>query len=606
MTDPWSTTTPWLGKLVAKHYEIEALIGQGEASEVYRVRDVRYRHALALKLYSGVQDVEQVARHIERELDVLSGCRNPHLVRFYDVVQPDARSLGVIMDLVHGQTLEAYVSQRGALTWRVALRILRQLANALMELHMQQIAHLDLKPANVMIEELPSGEPFVHVLDFGSARSAEQAGLTRRSLSPSPYLSPEHVESSSQGPRSDLYSMGGLLHLMLTGRPPFEAQGLMPLIKAHTQGPRPELAGPLEGDPSPTLRAELRALLHALMAISPSDRLGDAQTLIGQIDGLMRSPEAQLEVDAEAHELFTRSLAQEVSECLSETLDEESMSQAGATLVDGAPLLQLRGQGLWSEPFEERAAPYEVAVSFETQRAALCFERGLELRGFLPEHATWNAAQRDKPKALELPEAISAACASEDLIVLGTAEGNLWRLWMTSDPRPDVWARLGAPHGLPISAVVADASRELAFAQTADGRLFGVQTSSGQWRQVRQLDEPALGMAYHGRSGALALTDARGRLTLLDAHQPASLPQRVELGQIANRVCYSPDGYLLVLAQRETLSVRPCASAQHVLASLARPAGELLAMGFSREGHLMGLIAHQDHLRWRVLWSISP
>lgn len=590
------TTDPWIGEIIERRYEVETLLWRGELSCVYRVRDIRYKHRLALKLYSAIEDEPKIIEQIERELDLLGHCRSPHLVRFYEIVQPASHSVGIIMDLVHGQSLGAYLDQHGPMPAKQALRLIRQLANALLELHLSQVMHLNLKPSNIMIELLPSGEPFLHLLDFSSARSMETLHRTRRSLPITAYTSPEHAAPETLDGRSDLYSVGALLYLMLTNSPPFSALRAFELFEAHRSAPRPKLPSTLP-DVDRALHKELEALIHHLMSAAPLLRLQDARELISRIDGALQQLRSSAELGAlDDQLLFTRSLAQELSEGLSETIDEDLQRT-----LDGTQLLAGRGMGLWSEVFIERSLPYEVAVSFETQSAAMCFEEHLELRHFLPEQLIGNTNSPQSP--VRLPEQVTSSTACGDLILLGTERGNIWRMWMINEPRVDVWASLDAEMALPVTCMTSDHESQYYLAQTAQGRLHIYTPQTSQWRAWRQL-EPALVMSYHGRSGKLALLTHDKQLLIMGVASLQEPILQTPMPEAKASLCYSPDGYLIVVDMGDRLSVQLTQSPDRTITSLERPDGVILSMGFNRAGQLMGLISHKKRLSWRALWKV--
>lgn len=591
---------PWIGQIIERRYEVEALLWRGELSCVYRVRDVRYKHRLALKLYGAIEDEAKIIAQIERELDLLGHCRSPHLVRFYEVVLPATHSVGIVMDLVHGQSLGAYLEQHGPMPAMQALHLIRQLANALLELHLSQVMHLNLKPSNIMIELLPSGEPFLHLLDFSSARSMDAHSKTS-SLPITAYTSPEHAAPETLDGRSDLYSVGALLYLMLTGSPPFSAQRDFELFEAHRSAPRPRLPRTALSEVDDAQRQELEVIIHVLMSASPSGRFQDARELIARIDALLQ----QLRRAASPHErddefLFTRSLAQELSEGLSETIDEELQRT-----LDGTQLLTgglHKDRGLWSEVFTERPLPYEVAVSFQTQSAAMCFEEHLELRHFLPEQLIGAPANRSRTP-IKLPEQVTSSTACGDLFLLGTERGNVWRMWMINEPRVDVWASLDVEMTLPVTCMASDHESQYYLAQTAQGRLHLYTPQTSQWRPWRQL-EPALAMSYHGRSGKLALLTHDKQLLITGVASTQDPIIEVAMPQAKACLCYSPDGYLLIVDLGDRLSVQLTESPERTITSLERPDGVILSMGFNRAGQLMGLIHHKNRISWRALWKV--
>src|ERR1700676_2568805 len=139
-------------------YEILAMIGKGGMGEVYRARDTRLGRDVAIKV-----SAERFSERFGREAHAVAALNHSNICHLYDV-GPNY----LVMELVEGE------SPKGPLPLDEALRIARQIADALEAAHEKGIVHRDLKPANVKVR--PDGT--VKVLDFGLAKSAEQAELT--------------------------------------------------------------------------------------------------------------------------------------------------------------------------------------------------------------------------------------------------------------------------------------------------------------------------------------------------------------------------------------------------------------------------------------------
>src|SRR5262249_39665975 len=137
---------------------------------------------------------------------------------------------------IPGPSLARRLEQGARLDDRTAVRLAREVAEALAALHAQGVLHRDLKPANVLLD----GEGRALLTDFGLARPGEEEGLLARPgavLGTPAYMAPEQAagESEKVGPWSDLYSLGAMLYQMLTGRLPFEGPALAVLARASTE-----------------------------------------------------------------------------------------------------------------------------------------------------------------------------------------------------------------------------------------------------------------------------------------------------------------------------------------------------------------------------------
>jgi serine/threonine protein kinase len=150
------------------------------------------------------------------------------------------------------------------------LEILEQIASALAAIHAIGILHRDLKPANIMFRDDES----LALIDFGLAKHMRlEAAITGTGqIFGTPYyMSPEQGHADPADERSDIYSLGCILHEMLTGRRPFTASSPMAVIYQHANAPRPRLEGPLRA---------WQPTLERMLAVDPARRYQSAQALL--------------------------------------------------------------------------------------------------------------------------------------------------------------------------------------------------------------------------------------------------------------------------------------------------------------------------------------
>src|ERR1700674_805834 len=190
-------------------YEILAPIGAGGMGEVYRARDPRLNRDVAIKVSAA-----QFSERFEREAKAIAALNHPNICQIYDV-GPNY----LVMEYVEGET------PKGPMPLDEALRIARQIADALEAAHDKGIVHRDLKPANIKIK----ADGTVKVLDFGLAKLTqvqnEAAGdsgaktVAGTVMGTAAYMSPEQAEGKPLDARTDIFSFGALLYEMATGRP---------------------------------------------------------------------------------------------------------------------------------------------------------------------------------------------------------------------------------------------------------------------------------------------------------------------------------------------------------------------------------------------------
>ncbi|HSD88139.1 MAG TPA: serine/threonine-protein kinase, partial [Kofleriaceae bacterium] len=221
---------PLVGTIFDKRFRIEQRIAQGGFGAIYRATHVKSGHPIALKvlLPALAQDLGVVAR-FRREGDTLTALRNPHTISAYQLGQAADRTLFIVMELLHGESLFEHYQSNGPLEWKRMTRIARQVCESLAEAHELGIIHRDLKPTNIHLEEHDGDPDFVKVLDFGIAkilRGSEgfdasditNAGTMIGTLD---YMSPEQMVGGAVTGQTDIYTLGIVMYEMMAGTRPF-------------------------------------------------------------------------------------------------------------------------------------------------------------------------------------------------------------------------------------------------------------------------------------------------------------------------------------------------------------------------------------------------
>jgi serine/threonine protein kinase len=249
------------------HYRIAAKIGAGGMGEVYRATDTKLGRDVALKVMPEdmARDADRLAR-FQREARAVAALNHPHIVTIYSVEESGGTHF-LTMELVDGQSLDRLIPARGFEVAQV-VEIAGALADALAAAHEKGIVHRDLKPANVML----TADGRVKVLDFGLAKdvSAQEnaeatrtvAGMTQAGMvmgTPA-YMSPEQIAGRAIDHRTDIFSLGVVLHEMSTGQRPFAGSSLAELASAILRD-TPTLISELRADlPSDLVRITRRCL----------------------------------------------------------------------------------------------------------------------------------------------------------------------------------------------------------------------------------------------------------------------------------------------------------------------------------------------------------
>ena len=243
-------------------------LGKGGMGVVYRGVHEGLQREVAIKELTadGAKNKEALSR-FRREAIALAGFRHQNIVTLYDLVEKND-ALYMVMELVDGPTLTELIRE-GPLPSEVVAVLGVQLAGALEHAHFARIIHRDLKPANVMVSKL--GE--VKLMDFGIAKDQELDPLTKTGMAVGTpaYMSPEQITGGEVDARTDLYSLGLLMHEALTGQRAFTGQTPGEIFAKVAQGKPPSLR-----KQAPHVPAELRAVVNRAIEREPRRRYFDA------------------------------------------------------------------------------------------------------------------------------------------------------------------------------------------------------------------------------------------------------------------------------------------------------------------------------------------
>lgn len=286
---------PLIGVLVAERYRILEQLGRGGMGVVYKAEHARIGKLMALKLLTGelTRDVDHVKR-FRREAMMASQLSHPNTVQVFDFGGGDGLTY-LAMEYLRGIDLGRMIEKAGPLGPVRTAKLMIQVCSSLIEAHEKDIIHRDLKPENIMIMASSTGDDVVKVLDFGLAKlreSRELGAVTMRGaiLGTPYYMSPEQAQGEGVDQRTDVYALGAVMHVCLTGEPVFDAPNPIGVLsKQLAEEPRsilerfPELQVPasfdqiilrcLYKDPARRFRTA-RELQRAL--ISAFEGLGDA------------------------------------------------------------------------------------------------------------------------------------------------------------------------------------------------------------------------------------------------------------------------------------------------------------------------------------------
>lgn len=254
------------GEVLAGRYRLLTLLGRGGAGEVWQAEDTVLARQVAVKLLRSLDgDPMDAVQRFQAEAQAAARLTHPNVVATYDVGAAGDRVF-LVMELVQGPDLQKLMRTAGLPTADLVAEIATQGARALDAAHEAGIVHRDVKPGNLLLA--PDGT--LKMTDFGIAKRAgnETTGLGVL-LGTASYVSPEQVRGEPATPASDWYSLGCVLHELLTGTPPFTGPTVDVVMRQHLDVPPPTVT-------RTDVPQELTNLVTHLLAKNPADRPSSA------------------------------------------------------------------------------------------------------------------------------------------------------------------------------------------------------------------------------------------------------------------------------------------------------------------------------------------
>jgi serine/threonine protein kinase/dienelactone hydrolase len=262
-------------------YEIERELGHGGMAAVYLARDIRHSRVVAVKVLK--REIAQAigAERFVREISIAAQLQHSHILTLIDSGEVDGRPF-YVMPYVEGESLRTKLAKNGALPPSDAIRLFREIVDALAHAHKHGMVHRDIKPDNVMISDRHA-----LVVDFGVAKAMRAARddtmLTAAgmSLGTPAYMAPEQIAADPNiDQRADIYSAGVVAYEMLAGKPPFTGNAQQ-VMSAHVVNPPPPLA-----TVQPAVPAALARIVMKCLEKQPTERYQTADDLLQELESL--------------------------------------------------------------------------------------------------------------------------------------------------------------------------------------------------------------------------------------------------------------------------------------------------------------------------------
>src|SRR5215831_6974655 len=253
--------------VLAERYQLLERVGEGGMSVVWRARDMKLEREVAIKLLRSAVAAEPAQSHrFHREARALAALAHEQIVRIYDYVSSDEQSF-LVMEYIAGDNLAQTTRGRLPLEPAEAAAYLQPVAQALTYAHAHGVVHRDLTPTNILIERATGR---VVTTDFGLARIARATGsltATGVLLGTPEYWSPELALGRMTGAEADLYALGCILLLLMSGRLPFEGDDRLAVGLRRVHEDAPSLGVLVRG-----ASQEAVALVDSLLARDPGQR----------------------------------------------------------------------------------------------------------------------------------------------------------------------------------------------------------------------------------------------------------------------------------------------------------------------------------------------
>ena len=255
-------------------YKIESVAGRGGMGVVYRATQLALDRPVALKLLAPeLAEDDDFRERFQRESKLLASIDHPNVIAVHEAGEHDGR-LFIAMRYVVGMDLLDLIKRDGGLDAQRAAGLIAQVAAGLDAAHARGLIHRDVKPANILVEER-DGHEHAYLTDFGLTKqvgsSAAELTATGQWVGTVDYIAPEQVLGHHVDARADVYALGCVLYMALTGNVPFERPSAIATVFAHVNDPPPALRDTLTDAPE-----QLEAAVNRALAKDPDDRFPSA------------------------------------------------------------------------------------------------------------------------------------------------------------------------------------------------------------------------------------------------------------------------------------------------------------------------------------------
>jgi WD40 repeat protein/tRNA A-37 threonylcarbamoyl transferase component Bud32 len=581
------------------HFDVVRVLGRGGMGVVFEAIDTCLQRRVAVKVLDPqLARDETYRKRFCREARAAAAVTHENVVVIYFVDETEDGLPHLVMQYVAGENLQQRLDRGGAVLPAEAVRVGQQVADGLAAAHAQGLIHRDVKPGNILLPAVPRGS--VKLTDFGLARAAEDARLTQTGFTPGTpqYMSPEQARGEAVDHRTDLFSLGGVLYAMATGRAPFQGSSAYMILRQVTEEQPPPVR-----ELNPAVPDWLEAVIERLLAKDPAERYQSAaevaEVLAEGSKQLAAAPPRPLPTRSASHRstspggragfytalalagLFGGLLAADVAGLLPLRRDRTAGAADAAPSPALLKTINADAGVVWSVAFSPDG--HTLAVATEDGTVKLWDVAESSVRATLPGHrgTVWAAAFS--------PDGTTLATASDD----GTV-----RLWdLAASTRH---TKFTLAHPASVRAVAfADGGRAVVTG-SRDGRVTLWDAATG--KELAKLEAPASVLTLASVGDVLASGGTDRAVTLWDAPtREARLPLRGHTGVVYG-VALTADGRSVASTGWDgTVRLWDTATGNEV-AALTGHTEDVWSVAFSPDGALLASVSNDRAVR---VWDVA-
>ncbi|AMY08713.1 Serine/threonine-protein kinase PrkC [Luteitalea pratensis] len=258
-------------------YRLDEKVGRGGFGSVYRAWDPVLEMPVAIKILHRRYGDRQLTDRLLREGRALAQITHPHVVRVLNVEEHEGR-LGLVMEFLRGETMDAMIESQGAMNDREATVIVEDVCRALAVVHAHGLVHRDVKARNIIREH--AGR--IVLMDFGAGLSQRPSDDEAAAVGTPLYSAPETLRGAAATPASDVYSVGVLLYHLVSGRYPYEGRSVDAIQDAQARGA--DVSAALLAL-RPNVPMSFVLVVERALAIDPHERYESAAALLRDLAG---------------------------------------------------------------------------------------------------------------------------------------------------------------------------------------------------------------------------------------------------------------------------------------------------------------------------------